>query len=206
MGTKSTQTKKSWTLQRVFPYILVIAGFFALLASTMIMVEKLHTLENPGATAICDINPIISCGSVMKTEQARIFGFDNSFMGLIAFPIFITVGFALLAGATLKRWFWIGLQIGATFAVAFIHWLIYQSIFTIQSLCPFCMVLWVSTILLFWYVTVYNLKAGNISLPKRFKKVQAFVLAHHVDVLLAWYLVIVGIVLYKFWYYFKTLI
>jgi uncharacterized membrane protein len=206
MGKKSNSAKKPLVLQRVFPFILIIAGIFALLASTMIMVEKLHVLENPGSSTICDINPIISCGSVMKTDQAKIFGFDNSFMGLIAFPVFITVGFALLAGATFKRWFWVGLQFGALFAVAFIHWLIYQSVFTIQSLCPFCMVLWVSTIALFWYVTVYNLKVGNLSLPQKFKRLQTFILAHHVDIIISWYLLIAALVLYKFWYYFGTLI
>ena len=41
--------------------------------------------------------------------------------------------------------------------MVFVHWLIYQSVFVIGALCPYCMVVWAVTIPTFFYVTVHNL-------------------------------------------------
>jgi uncharacterized membrane protein len=56
--------------------------------------------------------------------------------------IVTTVGVVLLTGAGLPHWFWLGLQAGVTFGVVFVHWLIYQSLYVIGALCPYCMAAW----------------------------------------------------------------
>src|SRR3546814_12772147 len=78
----------------------------------------------------------------MSTEQAEVFGFPNPIIGVAGFAIVTTVGVALVAGARLQRWFWWGLQAGTTFGVVFIHWLMFQSLYRIDALCPYCMVVW----------------------------------------------------------------
>jgi len=96
---------KTLNLQKTLPWLLVICGSIGLLASFVILVDKLQLLEDPGRTFLCDLNPIISCGSVMTSDQSHAFGFPNPIIGLVGFAIVITTGMAMLAGATFKRWY-----------------------------------------------------------------------------------------------------
>lgn len=193
-------------LERFLPWILVIGGVIGLVCSFIIMFEKIQLLGDPNYSISCDINPVISCGSVMQSEQAEVFGFANPFLGLVAFPVLITIGMAILAGAKFKKWFWIGLQLGTIFGVVFVHWLFYQSVYNIGALCPYCMVVWAVTIAVFWYVTLYNLRMNHIKIPGKFLGAEAFVQRHHLDILLAWYLVVVLLILVRFWYYFGSIV
>lgn len=200
------QTLERSKLDRYYPYILLVTGLVALFASVMLMHEHIATLKNPNFKAVCDINPIFSCGSVMQSDQAKAFGFDNTYAGIIGFSILSTIAATLLAGASYKKWFWQGLQAGVTVAQLFIFWLIYQSLFSIGSICLFCMTLWITVTAAFWYTTVYNLRKGHIALPARLAKVQLFIQRHHLDILIAFYLIVTAEILHRFWYYFGTLL
>lgn len=138
----------------------------------------------------------------MTTSQASVFGFANSLIGIIGFTALMTVGLALLAGAKFKRWFWLLMQLAATFGVVFVHWLIFESLYRIGSLCPYCMATWVVVIPIFWYVTLYNLELGNLVASRWLRRIGKFVLRHHGDILVIWFLVIVCLILHRFWYYF----
>lgn len=200
--TSQTSTK----LERFLPWILIVAGVIGLLCSFMILTEKIHLLQDPSYDVPCDINPVISCGSVMQSDQSNVFGFTNPIVGVAGFPVLTIVGVAMLAGARFKRWFWLGLQVGLLFALGFVHWLFYQTVYNISSLCPYCMVVWAVTIPSFWYVLLYNLRMRYITLPAGWSKFGAFLQRHHLDILALWYLVIIGLILQHFWYYFGTLL
>lgn len=207
MATKKADIKKTGrTLGRVIGILLAVFGIIGFMASADLSIEKVHLLKDPDYKPTCNISPILSCGSVMVTPQAEAFGFPNPFIGVASFAIVTTVGMALLAGAQFKRWFWLGLQAGTVFGVAFVHWLAYQSIFSIGALCPYCMVVWVVTIATFWYVLLYNIREGHIKLPDSLRGVNKFVQKHHGDVLFVWYAAIFVTILWKFWYYWSTLI
>ena len=90
------------------------------------------------------------------------FGFPNPFIGLMAWPVVITIGVALLGGVRFPRWFWAGFNVGVAGALVFVGWLIAQSIYVLDVLCPWCMLTWAVTIPTFWAVTLYNLREGNI--------------------------------------------
>jgi len=135
----------------------------------------------------------------MQSKQAHIFGFPNPFIGLMAFPVIIASGMALLADAKLQRWYWRGLQAGTIFGVGFVHWLFFESVYRIHALCPYCMVVWAVTIITFWYVTLYNLETGTISMPIRLKLALR---RHHLDILVLWLLLIASLILKHFWYYY----
>lgn len=200
--TNSKTVKSKWTLEKVLPWLLVVVGVIGVACAFIIMYEKLHLLANPNYQTACDINPIISCGSVMQSDQAEAFGFPNPFLGLIGFAMVATIGGALLAGAQFKRWFWRAAQAGMLFAVLFVHWLFYQAVYNIGALCPWCMVVWTVTILGFWYLLLYNLRMKHIATPKQLTSVVAFAQRHHLDILVVWYLIIVALILHHFWYYF----
>lgn len=188
------------------PWLYVVLGAIGFVAAFIIMFEKLHLLQDPAYEPSCSINPIISCGSVMASPQGSAFGFPNPLIGLVGFSVVITSGMAVLAGAKLKRWFWLGMQAGTIFGLAFIHWLFFQSVYNIGALCPYCMIVWSVTIPLFLYTTVHNVREKHIRLPARYAGIFGFVEKHHGDILIAWYLTITGLILHHFWYYFGSLL
>jgi uncharacterized membrane protein len=142
--------------------LLLIGGTVGLLAAGVLTVEKIAILRDPTHVPSCSINPVLACGTVMTKPQAEAFGLPNPLLGIAGFAMVAVVGAALLAGAGFRRWFWLGLQAGATFGVVFVHWLIFQSLYRIGALCPYCMVVWAVTIPIFWYVTLHNLRATRL--------------------------------------------
>lgn len=187
-------------------YILVAGGLVGLAAAAILTIEKFALLENPAHQLSCSINPVLSCGSIMLSDQASAFGFPNPILGLIGFSVVLTIGMALLAGAQFKRWFWLGLQVGSLLGIIFVHWLIYQSLYTIGALCIYCMLVWAVTWPIFWYTTLYNLHAGHLTTPPRLHAAATFMQRHHLDILVAWYVIIVGAIIHQFWYYWQTII
>ncbi|MDA3021716.1 MAG: vitamin K epoxide reductase family protein [Actinomycetota bacterium] len=151
-------------MSRATPWILTVGGGIGLFASVELITEKFALLADPDASLFCDINPVVSCGSVLLTEEASAFGFANPILGLIGFAVVVTLGVLALAKVELPRWVWIGLNIGALFGFSFMMWLMWQSLYVIGALCPWCMIVWAVTILIFWNVTVDNLASGRINL------------------------------------------
>jgi len=147
---------------RSFGWLVVVTGVVSWLASGTLVLERLALYRDPGHITSCDINPWVSCGTVMKSWQAALFGFPNPLIGIVGFGIVITVGMALLAGARFARWYWIGFQTGITLAFAFCVWLWSQALYEIGALCIYCMVVWAMVIPLFVYTTARNLRAGVI--------------------------------------------
>ncbi|MFF7676976.1 vitamin K epoxide reductase family protein [Actinacidiphila glaucinigra] len=188
---------------RAFTWLLVVCGALGLLASWVITIDKFKLLEDPNFVPGCSLNPIISCGNIMKSEQAHAFGFPNPMIGMVAYPVVIALAVGMLAGARYRRWFWLGLQGGTLFGVGFVTWLQYQSLYSIGSLCLWCSLAWVVTIALFWYTLVHNLKHGIIPAPAR---VRGLVLEFHWVVPVLWYGVIAVAILTRWWTYWSTLI
>ncbi|WP_327638315.1 vitamin K epoxide reductase family protein [Kribbella sp. NBC_00482] len=179
---------------KLLPWLLLVGGAFGLTAAVVLTVEKIALLRDPAYVPSCSINPILSCGSVMTKPQAEVFGFPNSLLGIAGFAVVTTIGAALLAGASFRRWFWLGLQAGVTFGVVFVHWLIFQSLYRIQALCPYCMAVWAVTIPIFWYVTLHNLNRCHL------------VTRYHTVVLTIWTVVLLTLIGEQFWHYWKTLL
>jgi uncharacterized membrane protein len=196
-------TSQSVTLQKTLPYILLIGGIIGYICAFIIMFDKVRILNNPHYIPSCDLNPIISCGNVMQSKQANAFGFPNPFIGLGAFPVVAVIGGAMLAGAKFKRWFWLGFNAGLVFALGFVHWLFFESVYRIHALCPWCMVVWGVSITCFWYVTLYNLDHKYNTLPHRqLQKACAWIRKHHLDILVLWFIIIAILILKHFWYYY----
>lgn len=182
-------------------WLHTIGGFVGFVAAFTLLVEKIALIQDPSYVPSCSINPILSCGSVMNTDQASAFGFPNPMIGVAGFAVVTTIGMATLAGASFRRWFWLGLQAGTTFGVVFIHWLIFQSLYRIGALCPYCMVVWVVTIPVFWYTTLHNLSLGHLAAPARLRPAIRRAAEYHGVVLTAWYLTIAALITARFWDY-----
>ncbi|CAM5711562.1 vitamin K epoxide reductase family protein [Mycolicibacterium aubagnense] len=105
----------------------------------------------------------------MLTKQASVFGFPNPLLGIAAFSVVIVTGVLAVAGIRLPRWYWAGLAGGTLLGAVFVHWLIYQSLYEIGALCPYCMVVWVVTVALLVVVSSIALRplAGSKVLQTR---------------------------------------
>lgn len=188
---------------KALPYILIIGGVIGLVCAFILTKDELKLAQNPNFVPSCNLNPIIACGSVMKSAQAHLFGFPNPWIGLAAFPVLITAGVALLASAKFKRWFWIAFEAAiAIVGVAFAYWLLYESVYAIKALCPYCLTVDIVVTVTFWYVTLHNFSMGHMRLPGGLKPVGTFMKRHHLDLLILWFLVVIFFILKHFWYYY----
>jgi uncharacterized membrane protein len=186
-------------VHRTTPWVMLVTGAIGLLAAVELIVEKVNVLADDSYTPNCDINPVLSCGSVINTDQAAVFGFPNPIMGVVGFSVVITLAVVLLAKVTLPKWIWLGLNLGALAGFAFIIWLVIQSLYVIGALCPWCMVVWAAMVPLFWFITADNVASGRLNLG---------VLMGDVVVSLRWvfigatYLIVLGLIFVRwsdFW-------
>ena len=125
---------------------VLIAGVIGLVASMALTIEKFKILLDPHYVPPCNVNPIVSCGSVMTTPQASLLGFPNPLLGIIGFTVVTVTGVLAVAKVPLPQWYWIGLTVGTLIGATLVHWLIFQSLYRIGALCPYCMVVWAVTI------------------------------------------------------------
>ena len=144
----------------IFGIFLIVAGAAGWWAAFQLTLDKFITLAHPGTVLNCNISPLVQCGKNLDSLQGSAFGFPNPILGLGGFAAVIAVGVSLLAGAAFARWYWIAFNLGIAGALAFVIWLIGQSIFVLGTLCPWCMLVWLVTIPLFWVVTFRNLEQG----------------------------------------------
>ncbi|HEX2284259.1 MAG TPA: vitamin K epoxide reductase family protein, partial [Mycobacterium sp.] len=174
---------------------VLIAGVVGLAAALTLTVEKLRILENPDYVPSCSLNPVLSCGSVMVTPQAEAFGFPNPLIGIVSFAIVAVTGVLALARVEQPRWYWAGLATGTLLGTAFVHWLIFQSLYRIGALCPYCMVVWAVTIPLLVVVASIALQPSGATAVGRVLYTWRW------SLVALWFTGLVLLILLRFWDY-----
>lgn len=179
---------------------MLFSALLSLTASFVLSVDALKLAGDPAASLSCNINAVLSCGAVGASWQAHLFGFPNAFLGLIAEPVVITIAVASLGGVRFPRWFMFAAQVVYTLGVIFAYWLFYQSMFNIGALCPWCLLVTVSTTLVFATLTHVNLRDGNLFLPGRVGSALARAVRADLDALLVtiWLLVLALLIVLKY--------
>lgn len=179
---------------------VLIAGLLGLAASAALTIEKIAILINPDYVPTCSLNPVLSCGSVMVTPQASVFGFPNSLIGIVSFTVVLVTGVLALADVRLPRWYWGGLAIGAVLGAVLVHWLIFQSLYRIGALCPYCMVVWAVTIPLL-------VVAASVALrPLRTNVLARTLYQWRWSLVALWFTALFLLILVRFWNYWSTLV
>jgi len=145
---------------------MAASGVLSLLASFVLSVEAMQLARTPDAALSCNLNAVINCASVMKHPTAELFGFPNSFLGLISEPIVITVAIAGFMGVKFPRAFMFMAQIGYSIGLFFAYYLLYVSVFIIGALCPWCLLVTISTTLVFASLLHYNIREENLYLSR----------------------------------------
>ncbi|HLT83425.1 MAG TPA: vitamin K epoxide reductase family protein [Phototrophicaceae bacterium] len=146
---------------------MLLSACLSLVASFVLASDAIELAANPDAQLMCNISATLNCGKVGSAWQASLFGFPNAFLGLVAEPVVITIAVAGLGGVRFPRWFMCAAQVVYTLGLAFAYWLFYQSMFHIGALCPWCLLVTLSTTLVFATLLHYNLRENNLFLPAR---------------------------------------
>ncbi len=182
---------------------VLIAGAIGLLSSMTLTVEKIKLLLNPSYVPSCNFNPIVACGSVMVTPQASVFGFPNPLLGIVGFTVVVVTGVLAVAKVRLPQWYWIGLAVGTLVGAVFVHWLIFQSLYRIGALCPYCMVVWAMTISL---LVVVGSIVFRLALERRETGVAQMLYQWRWSIAALWFTAVFLLILARFWDYWSTLI
>ena len=196
------KSKQRITLEKAMPWLLIASGVIGNICSFIISVDKIKLLENPAFKPSCDLNPIVSCGSVMSSHQGSLFGFPNPWIGLAGFSVLLTMGMGMLAGAKFRRWFWQSLETGISLGLVFALWLLFESVYRIHALCPYCLTVDIVIITLFWYSTLYCIEKKYIVLKGKALEAAQFARRHHLDILVLVFLILISLILKHFWYYY----
>lgn len=154
------------TTRWIFSTMLASATL-SLIAAFVLSYDAIKLAEDPSAALSCNVNAVISCGTVGLSWQASLFGFPNAFLGLITEPVVITIAVAALAGVRFPRWFMFTAQVIYLLGLVFAVWLFSQSMWVIGALCPWCLLITISTSLVFLTLLHYNIREDNLYLPPR---------------------------------------
>lgn len=153
----------------LFGAMLVSAGL-SLYAAFVLSVDALQLAANPNSTFSCDINAVISCGTVASSHQASLFGFPNAFIGLMCEPVVITIAVAGMCGTRFPRWFMAAAQFVYLLGLIFAYWLFYESFVNIGALCPYCLLITFGTTMVFFTLLSVNIRDNNLFLPKKWRR------------------------------------
>lgn len=145
---------------------MLAGAIVSLIASFVLSMEAIELARNPDAILNCSINAVLNCATVGVHPSAHLFGFPNSFLGLMAEPVVITVAIAGLAGVHFPRRFMFVAQICYTLGFIFALYLFYMSFFVIQALCPWCLTVTATTTFVWFAITRYNIRENNLHLSR----------------------------------------
>ena len=152
---------------------MIISGFIGLVTSFVLSIEAWQLAADSSARFGCDISSVLSCSAVAQTWQARILGFPNAFLGIFFEAVVLAVSVAAFAGVKFPRWYMLGTNLLYTIALLFAFWLFGQSYFIIQVLCPWCLLITLTTTLVFGGITRINIRDGVIPVPEGLRRIVA---------------------------------
>jgi uncharacterized membrane protein len=197
-GDTDSAQPRGLPVRRASAVWVLLAGVVGLVAAFTLTVEKIEILINPDYVPSCSLNPVLSCGSVMITPQASAFGFPNPLIGIVAFTVVLVTGVLALANVALPRWYWAGLALGTLLGTAFVHWLIFQSLYRIGALCPYCMGVWAVTIPLLVVVSSIAVRPSNGAVRLLY--------TWRWSLVALWFTALILLILVRFWDYWSTLV
>jgi uncharacterized membrane protein len=154
---------------------MLVSSVLSLFASLVLSIDAIKLAAEPSGPLSCNINSVLSCGTVAKSWQSQLLGFPNAYLGLMTEPVVITIAIAGLGLVAFPRWFMRVAHVVYGLGLVFALWLLSQSFFVINALCPWCLLVTASTITVFSTMSRVVLleNTWNFS-PERQEKVVAF--------------------------------
>lgn len=120
--------------------LIVVAAAVGMAATIIQLVERVALAEDANAVLLCDINGTFSCGNVLTSWQASVFGpIPNAAIGLSVFALTLGVAGSGLLGSALSKATWGVATFFAGFMAAFTVWFLAQTAFVIGAVCLYCL-------------------------------------------------------------------
>ena len=170
---------RGWRHGATWTYlIMLLASAVALLVSFILSADTLKMARNPGQKLNCDVNAVLSCSRWPNPaggdREVRRIELPNAFFGIAAESVFVTIAVIGLAKVAVPRWFALCTWLGGLAALAYSYWLTTQSLFVINAMCPWCLVLMFSTTVQFMAlshatVAVQDMPSGHAGLRKYYR-------------------------------------
>jgi len=183
---------------------MLVSASLSLFAAMVLSIDAFKLAKDENVDLACSINAVVSCGKVALSWQSTVFGFPNSFIGLMFESAVITIAIAGLMQVrfpnSLMR---IALFIYSA-ALIFALWLFSQSFFVIKAFCPWCMLVTVSTISVFTSMLRINIyqNAFNWSEVNHQRILRFVLLGRDYALLSITYAVIASAIIWKYGTYF----
>ena len=187
---------------------IISFGITGLIASWIITVEKYAITLNPNHVTMCDVNPLISCGVVMRTVYSTqiMQGYPNSWLGLMAYPMAIMFGASLffVADKSAKSFDKSYMLLGNLFPfLAFLlscYWLWLQ-MWVIHALCVWCLLSAISSTNIFFVITRRNILDDNLKF-RGSEKIKTWIQkGYFVPFVILWFVLIFCMMYFPFFGY-----
>lgn len=139
----------------------IVTGVVAWVVSFLLYLEYVGQLTGAQPLVSCSISPIVNCGPNLLSPAGNLLGFSNSIIGVVLFtgPVFAGIS-ALASPSGMRAWYWRVYAVLVLGGFLLVHVFAYRSVFEFGSLCPWCMVVWLMTIPLFWSVAGWTMRDG----------------------------------------------
>ena len=100
-------------MQNFAAFMMFLVSGLVVLAAFVLSIDALELAKNSHAVLSCDFSSALSCSALANHWSAAILGFPNSFIGVMALPVMVTIAVAWLAGRKFPKWFMQAAQAGA---------------------------------------------------------------------------------------------
>jgi uncharacterized membrane protein len=145
---------------RALAIFWIAVGVVGWAVSFLLYLEYVGQLRGADALVNCSFSVVVTCGPNLLTPGGNLLGFSNAILGIVLFLGPIYAGVTSLASIDgQRRWYWRAYTGFVAAAVVFVHVLAVRSIYEYGSLCPWCMIVWLVTIPLFWVTLGWTLRA-----------------------------------------------
>ena len=165
------EARRSW--RRRTRLEMIVSGCIGLVTSFVLSSEAWQLAADSSTRFGCDVSAVLSCSTVAQTWQARILGFPNAFLGIFFEAVVLAISVGIAAGVRFPRWYMACTNLLYTVALFFAFWLFSQSYFIIQVLCPWCLLITLTTTLVFGGITRINIRDGVIPAPESVRRIVA---------------------------------
>lgn len=171
--------------QRIIYTTMTVGGVVGMIAAFLQTLEKLTLLNNKDAVLTCDLNSIFSCTNVLNAWQSRVFGFPNSILCMALFTVFMAIALVGATGGKLMRGLRLGIQALSLGTLGFALWFLQQSVYSIGSLCVYCIFCFGGLLLVNW--GWLRLNAADLPIGERGRAALVRGIASGADIF-AWFL------------------
>lgn len=159
--TRVTAVPVSLSAARASACSWIVIGAIGWTVSFLLYLEYVGQLTGAESLVSCQLSVVVTRGPNLLSPGGSLLGFSNSIVGIVLFlgPVYAGVT-SLASNGGQRRWYWRTCLVFIAAAYVFVHVLAYRSIYEYGSLCPWCMIVWLVTIPLFWVTLGWGASRG----------------------------------------------